>query len=84
MPGAFGAEQFSPELQCSRAGCHEAPAWNINWRNPALHGAERVKVWLSCDAHRAFFLGYFQSRDFPVSVTGFGVAVTTVESGPTS
>lgn len=80
MIGALGPEG----LQCSRSGCREEPSWNVNWRNPKLHTAERVKVWQSCDEHRQYFVEYFENRGFPVSVTPFGVAVSTVEAGATS
>ena len=71
MIGALGPEG----AQCSRSGCRAAPVWNINWRNPALHTPDRVKVWVSCDEHRQFFDEYLGNRGFPVSVTDFGVAV---------
>jgi hypothetical protein len=54
---------------CSRAGCAEDAAWNVNWRNPKIHGAERVKIWLACDAHREYLSEYLAARDFPVVVT---------------
>jgi hypothetical protein len=58
--------------------------YNINWRNPKLHAPDRVKVWVSCEEHRTFFLDYFLNRGFPVSVTPFGVEVTAVEAGALS
>ena len=54
---------------CSRAGCGSDAVWNVNWRNPKIHGAERVKVWLSCDDHREYLAEYLAARDFPVLVT---------------
>lgn len=54
---------------CSRAGCGDAAAWNVQWRNPRIHGPERVKVWLACDAHQDFLRDYLASRGFPVAVT---------------
>jgi hypothetical protein len=65
--------------QCSRAGCREGATWNVNWRNPRIHGPERVKIWLACDEHRDFLHEYLANRDFPVIVTRFG---ETVESVP--
>lgn len=56
--------------QCSRAGCRSAAEWNVNWRNPALHTADRVKVWRACSDHRVFLRDYLRSRGFPVMVTG--------------
>ena len=57
------------EQTCSRAGCCLAAAWNVNWRNPRIHGAERVKVWLACNEHRDYLHDYLEARDFPVVVT---------------
>lgn len=54
---------------CSRAGCNAPADWNVNWRNPRIHGPERVKVWLACAEHREFLEGYLSSRGFPVLVT---------------
>ena len=68
--------------ECSRAGCRADAAWNVNWRNPRLHGEERVKVWLACDEHRSYLHEYLSSRGFPVVVTPFGVAVDRVEAAP--
>jgi len=62
-----GEEPLEPI--CSRAGCTDDAAWNVNWRNPKIHGAERVKVWLACDEHREFLAEYLAARDFPVQVT---------------
>lgn len=54
---------------CSRAGCTADAKWNVNWRNPKIHGPERVKVWLACDEHREYLSEYLAARDFPVQVT---------------
>lgn len=54
---------------CSRAGCSESAEWNVNWRNPKIHGADRVKVWLACEEHRGYLSEYLAARDFPVVVT---------------
>lgn len=63
------SEQEFAGPTCSRAGCRCAAAWNVNWRNPRLHGPERVKVWLACDEHRDYLRDYLAARDFPVVVT---------------
>lgn len=63
---------------CSRAGCQEAAAWNINWRNPRIHTIDRVKVWLACDEHRDYLRDYLGARDFPVLVTPLGESVGVV------
>ena len=59
----------SADQICSRAGCPLAAGWNVNWRNPRIHGAERVKIWLACDEHRDYLHDYLEARDFPVVVT---------------
>lgn len=61
------AADLSPT--CSRAGCRLPAVWNVNWRNPRIHGPERVKVWLACDDHRDYLRDYLAARDFPVLVT---------------
>ena len=55
--------------RCSRAGCTREALWAVNWRNPRIHGADRVKVWLACDEHVEFLRDYLATRDFPVVVT---------------
>jgi len=66
--------------KCSRAGCSELAAWNVNWRNPRIHSADRVKVWLACDDHVEYLRDYLATRDFPVVVSALGVAVERVGS----
>ena len=55
-------------LTCSRAGCGETATWRIEWRNPAIHTADRVKVWLACGEHVDFLREFLAARDFPLSV----------------
>ena len=64
----IGAPGPSSE-RCSRAGCTEAAAWNVNWRNPRIHTEDRVKIWLACDEHVEYLRDYLATRDFPVIVT---------------
>ena len=54
--------------RCSRAGCQSPAEFSVNWRNPKIHAADRVKVWLACGEHRDFLAGYLEARSFPVSV----------------
>ncbi len=61
---------------CSRAECRNSAAWNVNWRNPRIHGADRVKVWLACDDHVDYLRDYLSTRGFPVVVTPFGQTVS--------
>lgn len=56
------------EPTCSRAGCRAIARWRIDWRNPRIHAADRVKSWIACDEHRDFLRDYLSARDFPVSV----------------
>jgi hypothetical protein len=67
-------QQFSEgQTRCSRTACGQVPVWQIVWRNPKIHAADREKIWLSCDEHKVFFEGYLGQRGFPVravAVTG--------------
>ena len=74
MIGADGPE--TP--RCSRAACTADAAWSVHWRNPRIHGPERVKTWLACDEHVGFLRDYLASRDFPVTVTAHGVTIDRV------
>lgn len=71
-------ETDDPDPICSRADCRRAASWNVNWRNPRIHGLERVKVWLACDEHREYLRAYLAARDFPVQVTPLGQSLDTV------
>jgi hypothetical protein len=71
----LGASAVVAEVQCSRASCDAAAAWNVNWRNPRIHPEDRVKIWLACDEHKEFLRDYLASRGFPVVVTELGVAI---------
>lgn len=53
-------------VQCSRAGCREDAGWQVIWRNPRIHSADRRKIWAACDAHVDFLRDYLAARDFPV------------------
>jgi len=77
LPGATVDAGSSPN--CSRAGCSSAATCNVNWRNPRIHGPERVKVWLACDEHRDYLHDYLHARDFPVRVTPLAESVDRVE-----
>lgn len=54
--------------ECSRAGCREASAWRIEWRNPKIHDESRRKIWLACDEHVDFLREFLAARDFPIEV----------------
>ncbi|WP_405372732.1 MULTISPECIES: hypothetical protein [unclassified Microbacterium] len=59
------------DAQCSRAGCRDLAAWQVIWRNPRIHAADRQKVWAACDAHVEFLRDYLATRSFPVRVARF-------------
>jgi hypothetical protein len=50
--------------KCSRAGCGSAAVFLLDWRNPKIHGIERVKTWSACAEHREFLVDYLSSRGF--------------------
>ncbi|WP_246133989.1 hypothetical protein [Microbacterium hatanonis] len=60
--------------ECSRAGCRDASAWVVAWRNPRIHTADRKKLWSACDAHVDFLRDYLAARDFPVEVSALAPA----------
>lgn len=68
MIGSLGA---APTGGCSRAGCREAATWRIDWRNPKIHSADRVKTWLACDEHVDYLREFLAARSFPVRVQAF-------------
>ena len=72
-------EEGPPSIRCSRAGCSAPALWNVNWRNPRIHGIDRVKVWLACEEHREYLRDYLDTRGFPVAVSPVGVSVERVE-----
>jgi len=67
--------------RCSASGCTSDAAWAVNWRNPRIHGLQRVKIWLACDEHREHLSGYLATRGFPVVVTASDVSVELVPDG---
>ncbi|GHF09387.1 hypothetical protein [Pseudolysinimonas yzui] len=67
-----------PDVQCSSAGCRADATWRVNWRNPRIHSADRVKVWLACGDHRDTLADYLATRGFPVIVTALDSPADTV------
>jgi hypothetical protein len=53
---------------CSRAGCDEGATWVVEWRNPRIHAADRIKSWAACDEHVEYLRAFLAARDFPVAV----------------
>lgn len=66
------------DVRCSAAGCTAAASWRINWRNPRIHPADRVKVWLACDAHREPLAAYLATRGFPIVVSDRDAEIAVV------
>lgn len=64
--------------RCSAAGCAAPAVHALHWRNPRIHGDDRVKTWGACDAHRDSLAAYLRSRGFPLTVTAFGETVDRV------
>jgi len=74
--------ESGPSTQrCSRAGCLVSASWNVNWRNPRIHGLDRVKIWLACDDHVQYLREYLSARGFPVVVTDLNQHVDVVPDG---
>lgn len=69
---------------CSRAQCRRGASWQIRWRNPKIHTADRVKIWLACDEHRDYLRDFLQARSFPVTVVELDVTAEAIEeeTGP--
>lgn len=74
--GGLGADLTHP--RCSRSGCDAAATNTVNWRNPKIHTADRVKVWLACDDHVEYLRDFLEARDFPVLVAPLGTVVSVV------
>ncbi len=72
------AENGDERVYCSRAGCESPATWNVNWRNPKIHSADRVKIWLACSDHVDFLHDYLTTHNFPVVVTPLDVHIAVV------
>ncbi|HST64112.1 MAG TPA: hypothetical protein VLM05_02895 [Mycobacteriales bacterium] len=53
---------------CSARGCQQPAAYELLWRNPKIHTADRVKRWLACEDHRETLSDFLARRDFPLRV----------------
>lgn len=56
------------DIECSRAGCRAPAVWQVEWRNPRIHTADRRKIWTACDEHVAYLRDFVAARGFPVEV----------------
>jgi len=65
----YGAWVSTPEdvPRCSAKDCRDAATADLQWRNPKLHDAARVKHWLACDAHADGLADFLSRRGFLLS-----------------
>jgi hypothetical protein len=61
---AQGSPSTADERICSARGCRAAATTDLQWRNPRLHDAARVKHWLACDAHADHLADFLSRRGF--------------------
>lgn len=64
----LGGPDEAPARTCSRAGCPAEAVHRVEWRNPRIHGPERVKTWLACEEHVDYLRAFVAERGFPVRV----------------
>lgn len=57
--------------KCSRVGCELEAKFLVEWRNPAIHQADRVKTWGACQEHAVYFQVYLESRGFYLGTRAF-------------
>ena len=63
--GASVSDQNPGEqLLCSAKGCRTMASIDLQWRNPRLHDAARVKHWLACDEHADHLADFLNRRGF--------------------
>ena len=70
----LGLGRTLEQTTCSRADCRNAGRWRLDWRNPRIHGTDRVKTWLACDEHVDYLREFLAARDFPLTVTALETA----------
>lgn len=56
------------EVRCSAKGCQQPAVYELLWRNPKIHTADRTKQWLACEDHRDTLSDFLARRDFPLRV----------------
>jgi hypothetical protein len=52
------------QLRCSAKGCRARARTELQWRNPRIHEAGRVKHWLACDDHADYLADFLARRNF--------------------
>lgn len=67
LPLTPDAQDATP--RCSAKGCRAAATVDLQWRNPKLHDAARVKHWLACDEHADHLADYLSVRGFLLART---------------
>jgi len=50
--------------RCSAKGCRAPATEDLQWRNPKLHDAARVKHWLACAHHADQLADFLDIRGF--------------------
>ena len=58
------SEPDADALRCSARGCRRPATIDLQWRNPKLHDAARIKHWLACDEHADGLADYLAVRGF--------------------
>jgi hypothetical protein len=62
--------------RCSARGCRAAAGLELHWRNPALHDATRVKIWLACPDHAESLSDFLRRRGFLLGQVPMGESPT--------
>lgn len=57
------ADRTGP-ARCSARGCRNPASTDLQWRNPRLHDAARVKHWYACDEHADHLADFLGRRSF--------------------
>ena len=57
--------------KCSRTGCDNTAIQFVDWRNPKIHSAEKVKSWATCGEHYDYFVSYLTIRGFFLATRDF-------------
>jgi hypothetical protein len=62
--GAWVSVQGSDRPRCSAKGCRADAIEDLQWRNPALHDATRIKHWVACAEHADRLAAFLSARGF--------------------